>query len=203
MITLCREHIKFNLPDGVVQQNWSIPTKGLTCLSGANGIGKSSLIQGIKQNQKDLFNHPVSFLDQSPLTPMQDITLADALRFQAKVAIPSQEKQNIHLIQYLEKWVQEHQWPSLFRFQLNRMSGGENQMAKILLCLGLDAPLCIMDEPFNHLSQKNRDKALKLIQSFALEKAILLVNHRNEWLSTAINQQFHLIQKAPGQLEVQ
>ncbi|MDR1015241.1 MAG: ABC transporter ATP-binding protein [Coriobacteriales bacterium] len=73
---------------------------------------------------------------------------------------------------------------------MDRISGGERQLAQIARILMQEAPLILMDEPTNHLDYGNQIRALRLIKEMAAEGfAVILTSHVPDhaiWLRSTV-----------------
>lgn len=151
----------------------------LTLISGANGVGKSSLIHLLKIHQKKYFagHHPV-FVDQFPLQPLNEISLSDTLKLFDGCRI---EGLDLFTIVYKE-------CENFKDIPIKNLSGGQNQLCKMAIALFVSGDIFVLDEPFQFLDQRNLDLVLKILQELKnSNKAILLVEHRKEIVQEIID----------------
>lgn len=157
---------------------------GINLFSGENGIGKSSFIHFLKKQQNFIFKEKgISFVDQKFLNPINKISMKDLLldfkhcRFNKNEMFDDLAQD----ISFLDK-------------PINELSGGQNQIAKILFSLYLDGEIYIFDEPFHYLDDKNTILFVNLLKKLKEKnKYIIIVEHRAAWLiSELIDKKFKL-----------
>ena len=150
-------------------------------LIGRNGIGKTSFIQYLKLNTQTLFpNKKVAFLDQGALCPLGPLNTFDLLKtvhaFSGRSSLPEAEK--IALIENFDFSDKLHQ-------PIRQLSGGENQVAKILATLLFDADVFILDEPASHLDARKIGILITHLKHIlSKNKYLLFVDHRKNFIST-------------------
>lgn len=165
--------------------SFDLPTPGISVLQGANGVGKTTLfkyLKGVLELQQQ-----AAFLDQLPLAPLALMTVADVFdclqqERPEKVQGPWQQfalLDQIHITHLLDRPV-------------SRLSGGENQLVKILLCLYQNANIYVMDEPFHFLDAKNYQFILELLQKLSADKGFFIIEHRNQDLLKLANKVYEL-----------
>jgi len=165
----------------------------LTLLTGENGIGKSSLIQFLKLNQKEFLNDMNTvFLDQFPLKPINDInflTLSNQLMNERREILPICSK------------LQEA-CSAFFKNPINSLSGGQNQLIKVLLACYISGDFFIFDEPFQYLDTKNTDLLRNIFKELKLlNKKILVIEHRKEIIHDLIDSAYKM-ENSMNQIEV-
>jgi ABC-type multidrug transport system ATPase subunit len=197
MILLCKKENIIQLYAGIIQQDWEIPSQGMSTLAGANGIGKSSLINFWKLNQKELFSIAPVFIDQDQLKPLNDLTLAEGLNL-LQSFVPKINYQK----SYSEKLIEDWKIRPLMDQKLNLMSGGENQLCKLVLSLSIKSPLYILDEPFNHLSLSKKEMIKQTLEELAKKSALLIIDHQNNFNQRPNTNSFQMLLKE-DRLEIQ
>lgn len=142
-------------------------------LIGPNGAGKSTLLRGllgertqIRTFAGSLRRHPglrVAYLPQmSPPVaglPLTGQELARVLGVPEPAAI----------------------WPpQAARTRLDRLSGGQRQLALVWICLHQPADLVLLDEPTNNLDPAATASVIELIAAMPRHRTLLLVSHDQE-----------------------
>lgn len=159
----------------VVQGSLRLNVEGLTLLSGDNGVGKTTLIEYLKYHQKEFFNDRVFFIDQSSLH-LPDVLSGDDLLELLSASLG--ERYSLEKVQALMSVLEME--PVFLKTRIKDLSGGENQLLKIITSLGVIADFYILDEPFNHLDRGRRDKLRAYLRSSNL--GYLVVDHfHTEW----------------------
>lgn len=151
----------------------TVPKSGIVLLRGVNGVGKTTFFRHLKTHAI-VEEIPCAFLDQLPLVPLALMTVADVFECLAK-ELPSQVQGPWEQFDLLK----EVNIANLLHRPVTKLSGGENQLVKILLCLYQKADMYLMDEPFHFLDMKNYQKILDIIQTLAKQKRFLIIEHRN------------------------
>jgi ABC-type Mn2+/Zn2+ transport system ATPase subunit len=167
---------------------FEINSGGVTLITGINGVGKSSLFEFLKINKQSFFGKKnISFLDQSKLSPLNNVSLNQTV----KNLIPFREQELDEFIWWLDKIQDVSDRP------LSDWSGGQNQMAKIALCLFIGGDYFFFDEPLHFLDKKNKKLFLTLLQSLiAKEKRIVLVEHQSESLLGLVKNKYEIFNES-------
>lgn len=149
-------------------------------LMGANGVGKSTLIQYFKMHQDELFAGKRGvFLDQFPFSPLGSLSLKDLLHllfdFYGREGVFSRPT-DFDLIETFG-------FTNLFTRPINFLSGGQNQIAKILAFFYVDGDVLFLDEPTANLdAQRLEVFSTMLKREIAMKKYVLLVDHNKQFL---------------------
>lgn len=144
-------------------------------LSGENGSGKSSFFHFLKLNKKDIFtNHSVGFVDQLPFAPLGQESLNDVLEFMLS------EYSNNFDSESSSKFCKLFQMNEFLDVPISSLSGGQNQLAKLLLCFSFQHDLFICDEPFQYLDKDRRERLADFFQEQVKgERSLLIIDHLN------------------------
>lgn len=142
-------------------------------ISGENGVGKTSLITFLKMNQDEYFpGKKLTFVDQFPLIPLNSISFNDL-----KLILGVKQADESPLFKELEKLTKSFENQSI-----KSLSGGQNQIIKILIALYLSGDIFFFDEPLQYLDQEMRTRVKKLfIKLKELGKTLIIVEHSNEF----------------------
>ncbi len=176
-----RNHILFD------RLNLALPAGKTTCLLGASGIGKTSLLRmmaGLSmgnptQESADItasdglpLQHRLSYLAQTDLllpwlTCLQNALLGYHLR-NNNTAAAREQAQALLIKVGLGKAL--HQYP-------HELSGGMRQRVALVRTLMEDKPIILMDEPFSALDSITRLQLQTLTAELIAGKTALLVTH--------------------------
>jgi len=164
------------LPTGVLNGEIQLEQGKICVISGVNGVGKSSLFQYFKEEQGKLFNgQHCAFIPQEMLNPLGDQRGKDLLRL-LKGFYPKNYSQV-----RVEKFLNQFQFQEQLEKPISLLSGGQNQILKVLSAYAMNPDIYFFDEAFNHLDGKNKDQLQKLIKSIRDEKkTILMIDHHED-----------------------
>ncbi len=149
-------------------------------LEGENGVGKSTLVRFLK---KELFGSKyfdIGYLDQNKLSVSHSYLASDYLELICELRNKKISKKLIRSFFFEEK----------IKRPISDLSGGENQVLKIIgLILG-GYSFWVLDEPFQHLDTKNREIFIEKINDFLIYGEILIIDHQAEFASKISNKYF-------------
>lgn len=162
--------------------SFTIKKNEVTCLTGMNGTGKTTLMNCImglvprnngsvtidgEDIQQQLYE-TISYIPDS-LTMPRWMTIAESMQFMAT---------------YYPNWntVKADELLSFFRLeadlQLKNLSKGNSAKVNFLLGLSLDADYYLMDEPFSGIDVFAREDILEVFTSkFVTDKGVLIATH--------------------------
>ena len=182
--------------------NATLRSGRLTCLVGANGIGKSTLLRTLAAFQPPLAGQMLYLADAKP-APLDIATLSQAQLAQlvsvVLTAKPSVENLSVEQIvglgrsPYTNIWgtlkAEDHrvvEWAmdvvgitNLRQRMVQTLSDGERQKMMIAKALAQDTPVMLLDEPTAFLDYKSKVEMLALLSRLAHEtnKMVLLSTH--------------------------
>lgn len=172
---------------GLIEGNLTLNAGEVVLLCGENGIGKSSFIQFIKLNPQLRDKNQCSFSDQLPLRSVNTIkvkTFLEMLSHDFKNF--NYDFKNELLIEILEK-------------SINDLSGGENQILKLIVALSFDSDFYILDEPSTYLDEQKVSTVKKLIsEKRKSSKTVLIVEHRSQLFEDIIDRKIKIEKAQEG-----
>jgi len=157
--------------------NLSIDSFTKVGIIGENGIGKTSFLKFLKKEQDRIFRTQCSILDQVRLKPIANLKVSDIYELVNKElrAILKQPLNDENSL------VKEFDFQRQSQKEISDLSGGENQMLKVIIALNFNVEVYILDEPFSNLSLKNKEKLKKIINES--KKTFLIIDHDQKVLS--------------------
>lgn len=175
----------FKVNDKDVFCNINISSGKLYLLTGRNGIGKTSLIHYLKKNAKLIFqNKTCAFTDQVRLSPLNDISFDQTL----EVLSGNRNEKNILFTDF------RNIADDFKNLPIKLLSGGQNQIVKILISLYISGDIFIFDEPFQFLDSKNKNNFKMILSKLkAQNKSILIVEHQVHFIKELINEYIDFI----------
>lgn len=148
-----------------------IPEMKITCIMGASGSGKTTLlniIAGLDKPDNGLIEglpDKIAYLFQEPRL-LGWKTVFD------NVSIVSSREKAKYFLDLVELNQFEDKYP-------DELSGGQRQRVAIARALAYDAPLILMDEPFQNLDESIKEKLLSALMLYCKnnKKTVLWVTH--------------------------
>jgi ABC-type nitrate/sulfonate/bicarbonate transport system ATPase subunit len=153
---------------------------------GSYGSGKTTLIKLIcglyktysgeiqinnKNPQKTVLNREIGYCPQKPsLLPWRTVM--------ENLSLP-QEIAGYMDLNFLKKLLDSVGMGKYEHYDINKLSGGMQQLIAIVRCLVLDPVLLVLDEPFSSLDEITREKMQKLLLSLVSHsnKTTILITH--------------------------
>lgn len=162
----------FQIHGSPVSAHFSLK-KGITILTGENGVGKSTFFHYLKNHRAQIFgNFTCAFMDQFPLAPLSELRGKDIIN------ILQQDLQGFDAA-FAHKFLDEARMTKLLENTVESYSGGENQMFKFALLISQKAQFYFLDEPLQYLDNQNIIKLLTELRKRD-NKYILIIEHRKE-----------------------
>ncbi|MEE2671421.1 MAG: ABC transporter ATP-binding protein [Bdellovibrionota bacterium] len=182
-------HIKLNQDNFIQNASLEIDIKLDTGMSvllfGENGVGKSSLLQLLKLKQKDIFPNKVCrFIDQPKLMPLNEINFV-----QMREQLKSYRSEESPLFDEFYPYVEGYDLTPL-----KKLSGGQNQMVKILFSLYLGGDIFFFDEPVQNLDDQNTKNFACVLEGLKLKgKSCLVIEHQSEIVRKLCQKTYQLV----------
>ncbi|KIA83307.1 ABC transporter [Kaistella solincola] len=182
----------------IKEVNTSLDLGEICLLIGNNGVGKTTLIKSIlNQNrllQGEIFingqNIKISTHQQiaenttvvfSKSAIPQNYTLRDLISFGKYIHYPYYFELNRADKQEVEEIIKSLNLSSYADFPLHELSDGNLQKAFIGRALAQNSPFIILDEPTTHLDEENKIIILKLLRNLAKAKNKLILFSSHDW----------------------
>jgi ABC-type Mn2+/Zn2+ transport system ATPase subunit len=152
---------------------------GLNLLTGPNGTGKSSFIQFLKLNSDEYFKKSkLSYVDQMPLKPLNKISYNEIEK-----SLVHERYSGMEVYQEIRSYITDYDF-----LPINDLSGGQNQMTKILLSAFIGGDIFVFDEPLQYLDKTNSQLFLKYLEKLkSLGKTILIIEHQFDRLERLVD----------------
>ena len=157
---------KFFTFQNVIKEGlWSIPQfsleKGITTLTGDNGVGKSTLLRAMVQltKVKGNFLYEGQKITKRNRSKFLTLTVQEAMH-QFVTLMPKDElnfgmKRFAHAHEWQERILTETPLGSKLDTSLMYLSGGEQKLIQLICMLSLDIPFLLLDEPFTGLDKRS------------------------------------------------
>lgn len=153
-------------------------TGKITGILGANGCGKSSLLNIFFGSLQP--RHKLIRIDKKPhLKPLFKYGMVTYLPQQNFIPPKMKLETCFQLFKVnLKKFLNDFsEFKTYKKAKMRELSGGQRRVIEIYICLNSRAKLILLDEPFSHLSPIYIEKIKNLIQELKKEKAIILTDH--------------------------
>jgi translation initiation factor RLI1 len=172
---------------GIIEGSFPLKEGEVVLLQGENGIGKSSLIQFIKMNKNLRDNFQISFSDQFPLRSVNNIQVSVFLEM---LAVDFKSFHQLDIFDELKLLLDK---------TINDLSGGENQLLKLLITLSFDMDAYILDEPSTFLDKVKVQK-LKMVLNDKKKsgKYTLIIEHRSDLFEDILDRKVEILKQEQG-----
>lgn len=165
----------------------------ITCLIGINGVGKTTIMQGIMSlipiNSGEIFidgskltkdsYEKITFIPDT-ITMLPQMRIADAFAFMADFYQSWNQKRAEELLEFFKLEETE---------RISELSKGNTAKVNMLLGLALDVDYFLMDEPFSGIDIFSREEIANVFTSHLIEdRGVIITTHE-------INDIEHLIDK--------
>ncbi len=182
----------------IKEVNTSLALGEICLLIGNNGVGKTTLIKSIL-NQNSLLGGNILLEHESliRLSPKQiaqkmavvfsksqipaNYTLRDLISFGKYIHYPYYFELDQSDQQEVEEIIDNLNLSQYRDFQVNQLSDGNLQKAFIGRALAQNAPMIILDEPTTHLDEENKIIILKLLRNLAKHHNKLILFSSHDW----------------------
>lgn len=177
--------------------NIEFPEKGIVCLFGESGIGKSTilnLVSGLINPDsgeiKEIENKKFSYV-------FQDDRLIEWLNVLENVMIVINWGQTSEKKKLAENFLNEFQLLDFKNKYPHELSGGMKRKLSIARALAFSGDVFLLDEPFKGLDEKSKQKAANIILSNAKNKLVILVSHEENEIKLMKVDKVYRIDKSP------
>lgn len=181
---------------------FEIPKNALTCITGENGVGKTTLIKHLLEDLEhghqvhthfDISRDQVQYVPQ--LRSIDDeypLCVADFVKFGIKKCFwPWNNKQAKDKVMQI---LAETKLTKLAKQPLGKASGGEKQRTYLAQALCADPKLLILDEATANLDQTSKHELLSLLRKSMREHGltVIFITHDPELLAQYADYELHL-----------
>lgn len=196
--------LDIKIPDRTLFKNlkFKIPRNALTCITGENGVGKSTLIKHLLQDLDHNYTVHTRFAinrDQVQYVPQlrniddeYPLCIRDfvSLGFKHRILPWNSKAMNIKLAGIL----QDTKLTAIQNRALGRASGGEKQRAYLAQALCSDPELLILDEATASLDRTAKHFLLKLLKQIMQKRdlTVLFITHDPELIDAYADYELHL-----------
>ncbi|MBZ9728797.1 ATP-binding cassette domain-containing protein [Salegentibacter sp. JZCK2] len=175
-------------------------TGQVTGILGANGCGKSSLLNIFFGSLQP--RHKLIRIDNKPyLKPLFKYGNVKYLPQQNYIPPKMKIESAFQLFKLnLQKFENDFpEFKGFKNFRMRNLSGGQQRVIEIYICLNSKAKLILLDEPFSHLSPIYVEKIKDLLQKLKKEKAIIITDHMYRHILDA-SDELYLLKNGSTQL---
>ncbi|HKL35068.1 MAG TPA: ATP-binding cassette domain-containing protein [Salegentibacter sp.] len=153
-------------------------TGKITGILGVNGCGKSSLLNIFFGSLQP--RHKLIRIDKKPyLKPLFKYGMVTYLPQQNFIPPKMKLETCFQLFQVdIKKFLNDFPEFEVYKKTgMRELSGGQQRVVEIYICLNSKAKLILLDEPFSHLSPLYIERIKRLLHNLKKERAIILTDH--------------------------
>jgi len=181
------EQVNFNYSNKIIVKDFSftLPTQGLTLLTGSSGCGKTTLLRliaGLEQPQSGTITAPKTAMlfQENRLFPWRSVLshLTDVMTLPPASA----KEKALDLLAMVELENEANALPAI-------LSGGMQRRLSLARCFTLQNSLYLLDEPFSGVDEKRRERILTRLQE---RNYTLLLSGHEEGLADRADNIFSL-----------
>lgn len=168
MIELIAISKQYNKRQVLENLNLNIKSPGMYLITGASGVGKTTLFNIISGNDRD-FKGQLK-VDYDIAQVVVDLKLFENLSIYDNLKIVNK---NGDIDYYLDLF----KLKELKKVPVKYLSGGEKQRVALIRCLLMETPILLLDEITSSLDDDNAKLLLQVLQGLSQEKIIAIISH--------------------------
>jgi len=153
---------------------------GITAISGASGVGKTTLVRIIAGLEKADAGNIEGCTDKKISFLFQEDRLFEHLSTIDNVSLVSDVKTAKEILNKMELGQVVDLLPS-------QLSGGMCRRVSLARALAFNGDIIILDEPFKGLDERIKSKVLDIIIEYSQKHCVILITHDKEDLKIAEN----------------
>jgi thiol reductant ABC exporter CydC subunit len=184
-----------DLPLALDRIDFELPMGGKLAIVGANGSGKTSIVNlllqfwdyqegSIRLGKDEIRDYPPDILRKMiSVVPQRSQFLNDSIRNNLLLAQPEAGQAQLEAAAQCAQILEFiHSLPQGFDTRIGEggqlLSAGERQRLSVVRGLLKDAPLLILDEPTTHLDAITEHALMDNLLTWSLDQSLLLITHR-------------------------
>ena len=159
----------------------------LVLLTGANGVGKSTLIQLIGGVLKpDSGRITINGKDISSMKSKEQALLRSVAPQRREFSLAFRVIEMLELLPekrrsfYVDSIIGTLELAPLMEFRVTELSVGEQQRVSLAIALMQEANFYLLDEPFSGQDSQSIERILNLLREIRNEKGVLVISHSAE-----------------------
>lgn len=190
-MSICLDKVSFSYGKTAVLDNvtWRLPDRGVVCLWGASGCGKTTVLRLLAGLEKPIGGQ-ISGVEKVAMvfqedrllpwrTALENVTLTGADEATARATLRALGLNDAEMLAYPE-----------------HLSGGQQRRVALARALTAESDLLLLDEPFNGLDEGTWQDVVPLIREVAETRPVVLVTHIREQVQ-ALNATVIHLETAP------
>ena len=172
MITLSHISKRFEEKEVLRDVSLQIPP-GITCLMGASGIGKTTLLR-ILAGLESPDSGEIGGVPRRIAMLFQEDRLTESLTVRGNLRLALGKRYDEAAA---ARMLDALQLPGILSQTVSSLSGGMKRRVALCRALLFDAPLIVLDEPFKGLDEDTKAAAITLVRKYSEGRAVLAVTH--------------------------
>ena len=199
------ENVFKSFEDKKIIENLNIefPEKGLVCLFGESGIGKSTILNLISGLTKPDLGKIKGIENKNFSYVFQDDRLIEWLNVLENVMIVVNGGKAFEKKKIAEDLLNEFELLDFKNKYPHELSGGMRRKLSIARALAFSGDIFLLDEPFKGLDEKSKQKVANIILSKIKDKLVILVSHEdNEIKLMKVDKIYHVDKSPISQIKI-
>jgi len=179
MIQIEHLHKKFDHKILFDDFSYTFKENGIIAIKGKSGVGKTTLLRMIAHLDKKYSGNILNVPEKISFVFQEDCLLPNCNALENVALVLGNDKKAFEIA---EKWLIKMEMEQDLYTYPKAMSKGMKQRVSIARALAYDAPVILLDEPFNGIDTKRCYAIMDLLKDCSKTKLCMIITHHEEYL---------------------